>query len=138
MYSEIDKHQLHGMQPVLQVADVSAAVAFYRDLLGFEVDFVHCDPPVHARVSSGDRTSCSAVRIRFVPFKTTQAKPDRGYYWIHVGADLDGLCEKYRQAGVKIISEPENKPWRLRDFRIQDPDGHLHCFASEIDLPKEV
>src|SRR5207245_11646604 len=44
MYSEIDKHQLHGMQPVLQVADVSAAVAFYRDLLGFEVDFVHGDP----------------------------------------------------------------------------------------------
>jgi uncharacterized glyoxalase superfamily protein PhnB len=78
------------------------------------------------------------VYIRFVPFNSTQARADRGYYWIHVGVDLDGLCERYRRAGVKIVSEPENKPWGLRDFRIEDPDGHLHCFASEIPLPTDA
>jgi uncharacterized glyoxalase superfamily protein PhnB len=132
MSDEVDRHQLHGVQPVLQVEDVSAAVAFYRDVLGFEVDFIYGDPPIHARVSSGDRESAGAVRIRLVPFNTTQARADRGYYWIHVGADLDGLFETYRRAGVQVISEPENQPWGLRDFRIRDPDGHMHCFASEI------
>jgi catechol 2,3-dioxygenase-like lactoylglutathione lyase family enzyme len=38
------------MQPVLGVPDVAATVAWYRDKLGFHVDFVHGDPPAQARV----------------------------------------------------------------------------------------
>jgi hypothetical protein len=52
--------------------------------------------------------------------------------------DRDGLCEAYRRAGAKIVSEPEDKPWGLRDFRILDPDGHLFCFAGEIVRPKDA
>ena len=132
MQEGIDKHELYGMQPVLQVKDVSAAVAYYRDILGFEVDFIYGNPPIHARVSSGDRVRGYAVRIRLIPFSSAQEKNCRGYCWIYVGKSLDELYERYREAGVKIISEPENKPWGLRDFRIQDLDEHLYCFASEI------
>jgi uncharacterized glyoxalase superfamily protein PhnB len=127
---ELDAHQLHGVQPVLQVADMSAALAYYK-ALGFEVDFVAGDPPVHARVSSGDRDHASAVRLRLVPFGGGGARPDRGYYWIHVGRDLDGLFAKMQAAGVDIVSEPTLQPWGLRDFRIRDTDGHLFCYAAE-------
>src|SRR6185436_10019376 len=88
---DVAAHDLHGIQPVLQVADMAAAIAYYRDTLGFEVDFVAGEPPVHARVSAGDRDSAGAVRIRLVPFEGGGARRDRGYYWIHVGQDLDGL-----------------------------------------------
>ena len=47
---ELTPFELHGMQPVLAVGDVEATVAFYRDALGFHVDFVEGDPPAHARV----------------------------------------------------------------------------------------
>jgi uncharacterized glyoxalase superfamily protein PhnB len=128
---ELDEHELHGIQPVVQVADMNAAIAHYRDTLGFEVDFVAGDPPVHARVSSGDRTQASAVRIRLVPFEGGGARRDRGYFWIHVGRDLDGLYAKYVAAGVDVVTEPTLQPWGLRDFRIRDPEGHLYCFAAE-------
>ena len=128
---DIDEHQLHGVQPVLQVADMNAAIAFYRDVLGFEVDFVSGEPPMHARVSSGDREGPTAVRLRLVPFEGGGARRDRGYFWIHVGHDLDGLFAKYQQAGVEIVAPPTQQPWGLRDFRIRDRDGHLYCFAAE-------
>jgi uncharacterized glyoxalase superfamily protein PhnB len=129
---DLDLHELHGVQPVLQVDDLPAAISYYRDVLGFEVDFVAGDPPVHARVSSGDRERGYAVRLRLVP-RGSIARDGRSYDWIHVGADLDGLFEKYRAAGVTIVSPPTDQPWGLRDFRIRDPDGHLHCFAAEIE-----
>jgi len=129
--SELDEHQLHGVQPVVQVADMNAAIAFYRDVLGFEVDFVAGDPPVHARVSSGERDGPTAARLRLVPFEGGGARHDRGYFWIHVGHDLDGLYDKYRAAGVEIVSPPTRQPWGLRDFRVRDRDGHLYCFAAE-------
>jgi uncharacterized glyoxalase superfamily protein PhnB len=129
---DVEPHELHGVQPVLQVEDVAAAVGYYRDVLGFEVDFVFGEPPVHARVSAGDRERGTAVRLRLVPSEGGGARRDRGYVWTHVGKDLDGLFAKYRAAGAEIVSEPADKPWGLREFRLRDPDGHLHCFAAEL------
>ena len=129
---DIDEHELHGIQPVVQVDDMNAAIAHYRDTLGFEVDWVSGDPPVHARVSSGDRAGPTAVRIRLIPFEgAVGARRDRGYFWIHVGRDLDGLFAKYVAAGVEVVAGPKLQPWGLRDFRVRDLDGHLYCFAAE-------
>ena len=129
--AELDHHELHGVQPVLQVEDMNAAIAYYQKL-GYEVDFISGDPPVHARVSSGDRSFAGAARLRLVPFGGGGARPDRGYYWIHVGRDLDGRFAKFQAAGVDVASPPTDQPWGLRDFRIRDADGHLFCYAAEL------
>jgi hypothetical protein len=34
-------HELHGLQPVLPVADVSASAPLFEEVLGFEVEFLH-------------------------------------------------------------------------------------------------
>ena len=122
--SELDAHQLHGIQPVLQVADVAAAIAHYTKL-GFALDFIAGDPPVMARVSSGDRTSAGAARVRFAPVGTVGARVDRGYYWVHVGHDLDGLFAKLAARGVDVVSPPTTQPWGLRDCAVRDPAGNL-------------
>ena len=44
------RHQLHGVQPVLPVSDVAASAEFFRRILGFEIDFLEGDPPIHGRV----------------------------------------------------------------------------------------
>jgi hypothetical protein len=46
-------HELHRLQPVLPVADVSASAAFFEEVLGFEIEFLHGTPPVHAASSPG-------------------------------------------------------------------------------------
>lgn len=129
--SELDAHQLHGIQPVLQVADVLATITYYQQL-GFELDFIAGDPPVMARVSSGDRTHAGAARLRIASHGTPGARPDRGYYWIHVGHDLDGLFAKFVARNVVVVAPPTTQPWGMRDFRIHDPDGNLYLYAGYL------
>ena len=38
---------------------------------------------------------------------------------------MDDLCEQWKAAQAKIVSEPENKPWKLREFTAADLDGNL-------------
>jgi catechol 2,3-dioxygenase-like lactoylglutathione lyase family enzyme len=125
-----DAHDLHGVQAVLLVSDVAATVAYYRDTLGFHVDFEHGSPPIHARVSSGDRDGPIAARIRFEhsPAPTTPSC----YLYVHVGQRLDDLFAEYRTRGVKIVSEPIDRPWGLRQFEIRDCNGYLLTFAAEL------
>ena len=133
MSQDVDEKQLHGVQPVHRVRDVSASVAYYRDVLGFAVDFVHGEPPVHARVSSGNRTSGTAVRIRFEKLPSdADTVHGTDYCYIHVGHDLDGLYELYRDRGVTILQQPENRPWGLREFYLRDCDGYELCIAGEV------
>ena len=131
MTYNLDHNQLHGLQPVHLVRDVSATVAYYRDVLGFEVDFVHGDPPIHARVVTGNQLTGNPVFIRFERAKATESVASSGYCYIHVAHDLDGLFEQYRQRGVHIEQELTSHEWGLRDFYIRDCNGYVFCFAAE-------
>ena len=42
---------LKGAVPVVFVSNVQASAAFFRDKLGFAIDFLHGDPPFYASVS---------------------------------------------------------------------------------------
>jgi catechol 2,3-dioxygenase-like lactoylglutathione lyase family enzyme len=126
-------HQLYGLQPVLPARDVAETVAYYRDTLGFQVDFLWGDPPTHARVMAGDRATGGPVRIQFTG--GLARRPERssaGWLMIHVGADLDELCDEYRARGVTILSEPAARPWGLRVFEIEDCNGHVIRFAGSL------
>lgn len=48
------KHQFHGLQPVLPVWEVAASAQYFHEVLGFEIDFLEGDPPIHGRVTKGD------------------------------------------------------------------------------------
>jgi len=38
--------------------------------------------------------------------------------------EVDELYHRWREAGAKILAEPEDKPWHLREFRVADLDGN--------------
>ena len=123
------KHQFHGVQPVLPVHDVGATVQYYRDVLGFEADFLWGDPPVHGRVMKGDRTYGDPVYIHFTRAAAAEIRPS-GQIRIHVGQDIDGLFETYQTRGVDVVAEPKSEPWGLREFSIRDCNGHVLCFCG--------
>ena len=100
---------------------------------GFHVDFVHGDPPVHARVCADPSYSAPTIHIRFEPLEPGAAPNSTVYLWAHVGTGLDRLFEVYRDRGVKIVCEPKDQPWGLRQFIIEDCDGYLISFSAEID-----
>lgn len=131
---ELTPYELHGMQPVLAVPDVNETVAYYRDMLGFHVDFVHGDPPVHARVCADPTYSSPTVHIRFEPLESGALQNSSVYLWLHVGANLDRLFQVYRDRGVKIVQEPEDRPWGLRQFIVEDCNGYLISFSAELSV----
>jgi uncharacterized glyoxalase superfamily protein PhnB len=40
-------------------------------------------------------------------------------------AEIDELFAQWKAAHAKIVSEPEDKPWKLREFMAADLDGNL-------------
>jgi uncharacterized glyoxalase superfamily protein PhnB len=46
--------------------------------------------------------------------------------WLNLNSkgDVDELYDRWREAGARILAEPEDKPWRLREFRVADLDGN--------------
>jgi uncharacterized glyoxalase superfamily protein PhnB len=126
-----DKHVLHGVQAVLFVADVRKTLDYYRDTLGFHIDFEAGEPLLHARVSSGDRDHASAARIRFETAPSSKAMAPSCYLYVHVGSNIDELFQVYRNKGIEIVMEPKNQPWGLREFEIRDCNGYVLTFAQE-------
>jgi len=129
---KLTRFELHGMQPVLAVADVRASVVFYCDVLGFHEDFVEGDPPVHARVVADPTYSSPTVHIRFEPLPAGSRSNPSVYLWIHVARDLDELFARFERLGAEILEKPVDKPWGLRHFSIRDPDGYELTFCAEL------
>jgi len=129
---ELTPFELHGMQPVLAVPDVLETVDFYRDKLGFHVDFVEGDPPVHARVCADPTYSSPTVHIRFEPLRPGTPVNPSVYLWLHVGSGLDQLFDVYQKRGVEVVEEPSDRPWGLRQFTIRDCNGYAATFCAEI------
>jgi alkanesulfonate monooxygenase SsuD/methylene tetrahydromethanopterin reductase-like flavin-dependent oxidoreductase (luciferase family) len=51
------------------------------------------------------------------------------YVWVGGGGDLHA---ELAGRGATIIQTPTHQPHRLREFRIQGPDGHVLAFGKRI------
>src|SRR5262249_25664396 len=120
------------MQPVLAAPDIQRPVAWYRDVLGFPVDFIAGEPPGHARVCADPSYASPTVHIRFEPLAPGAAVHPSVYLWLHVGAGLDRLFAVYRARGVKVVRAPEDRPWGLRQFVFEDCNGFRLSFSAEL------
>lgn len=125
-------HQLHGVQPVLKVADVAAAARYFVDVLGFELDFLTGEPVSHGRVRTGDGSYGQPIYIHLSRLGGDEAgRTPSGELRLHVGHDVDGLCETYRARGANVVQEPVSQPWGLREFVVLEANGHRLRFCGE-------
>ena len=127
------RHQFHGVQPVLPVADAARAARYFCDVLGFELDFIAGEPPSYARVKHVPAPGLGdAVYLRLWQVNAREPRPWRGEIVIHVGHDVDGLHAAYVKRGVDIVEPPTSQPWGLREFALREPDGHLLRFCGYL------
>ncbi len=121
---------------ILAVADVGRAVAFYRDLLGFELEAVYDDPPYATLSLAGTRLSLAEqghpADDRPDVAMTAPTDPSRPNVVLVVEVD-DARAEHGRlsEAGVRFLAEPYEPPWGGCRFFCVDPDGYL----VEIEQP---
>ena len=122
---------LTGISPVLLVADVERAVAFYRDALGFECE-VHGDPPDFAVASRDAAVILLALAPepeRIVPNWQIADKTVDAYIRVD---DADAIYAEVQDRGAPIDWTIYDAPHGFREFGVQDPDGHDIAFGQPL------
>ena len=115
--------------PLVFVADVQEAAEFYRDVLGFSIDFLHGAPPFYGSVSRDG----ACVHLKFVhePVFTLGLQDRDAFIMVFVEVDnVEALFEEYVAAGVIFTERLRAVPWGGQEFIVRDPDGNMICFAG--------
>jgi uncharacterized glyoxalase superfamily protein PhnB len=116
--------------------DPDAAIAFYRDTLGFEVrNDVGRGPMRWITVGPPDQPGTSIVLfppgadpgVTDEERRTIVEMMAKGTYGIVVLAtrDLDGTFEKLQSGGAEVVQEPTDQPYGIRDAAFRDPAGNM-------------
>jgi predicted enzyme related to lactoylglutathione lyase len=106
--------------PELPFDDVAAAVAYYRDVLGFSINHQQDDLGVMDR---------DEVTVLLVP-RARQLGIGCVEFYIE---EADALYAELRTKGANVQGEPVSQPWGLRTFAILDVEGNRLTFAQPFE-----
>ena len=121
--------EIKGAKPVINVANVQASAAFFRDKLGFKIDFLHGLPPFYGSVSRGG----ACLHLRFVHEQVFRDGVREEEQLLSAFLDVDnikGLFAEFKVAGVRFVHPLRKEPWGASAFIVLDPDGNWICFAG--------
>ena len=121
---------------VLPHDDPDASVAFYRDVLGFEVrsDFgqgtmrwITVGPEGQPDISILLAPPAADPGVTEDERRTIVEMMAKGTFgWILLATDdLDGTFERVQASDAEVVQEPIEQPYGIRDFAVRDPAGNL-------------
>jgi len=119
--SQAPKRQLWQIMPCLPFANVPAAVAYYRDILGFKINYQQHDLGVMDR-----------DKVRILLIARTEKHTGIGSCYVYV-RDADALHAELRAKGANVVGEPVSHPWGLRDFELRDLEGNQITFGQPFE-----
>jgi len=116
--------------------DADAALAFYRDILGFEVRndvgygglrWITVGPPGQPGTSIVLHPPGADPGVTDDERRTIAEMMAKGTYGIIVLAteDLDGTFDKLAASGAEVVQEPTQQPYGIRDCAFRDPAGNM-------------
>jgi len=122
--------------------DPDAALAFYRDTLGFEVrNDVGYNGMRWITVGPADQPDMNIVLeppamdpgLNDDERRTIVEMMAKGSYarLILATKDLDGLFDKLQASGADVIQEPTDQPYGVRDCAFRDPAGN-HIRINQV------
>ncbi len=133
---------IRHLTPLLEVFDMATSIAFYRDVLGFEIVMDDGKPVPdndwlcleHSGVHVMLNTAYEREHRPPAPDpKRVAAHHDTCLYF---GCpDPDAAYEYLREKGVKL-KPPQTAPYGMRQLYLTDPDNYNLCFqwrAKEAD-----
>ena len=123
-------------QAFLPQDDPDAALAFYRDTLGFEVrndveyegmhwitvgpvnqpgtSIVLHPPAADPGITDNERRTIAEMMAKGTYAGINLATPD-----------LDGTFEHLQARDADVVQEPTDQPWGVRDCAVRDPAGNM-------------
>lgn len=115
---------------VLVVRDVRASVAFYRDLLGLELEREHNDDWAWFRMPDGSRLACTRATLLFSEHSPRTDLPEgkRLAGPVHFALRCEEpapALERLKDAGIEVHGPTEFAWMGARSWYAYDPDGNL-------------
>ena len=123
-------------QTYLPHNDPDAALAFYRDTLGFEVRgdvgyqgmrWITVGPPGQPGTSIVLHPPTAAPGLTEDEGRTILELMAKGsYFGVNLAShDLDRTFEKVRASDAEVVQEPTEQPYGVRDCAFRDPSGNM-------------
>lgn len=120
--------QLLRHRLILAVQDLRASTDFWIGTLGFTRDFGDGSDG-WSWLSRGG----VAVGLGECPREPpASALGDHSYVAYITVDDVDALYQEFRVLGADLRQPPVTKPWGMREFAMQTPDGHRMTFGTEV------
>lgn len=125
------RSQLGYVAPFFIVRDLTSALAFYKERLGFEV--VYLGPDDDAYFAMVKRDSVCLMLKAIAPEVQPSPNPSRHPWarwdaYIHT-PDPDALADEFRSRGVSFREPLGVNSNILRGFEVMDADGYVLYFG---------
>jgi predicted lactoylglutathione lyase len=116
--------------PEIPVSDINKAADYYQNKFGFKLDWVGEEGRI-AGISKG-HCRMFLTNPAFRAGSPTGTAPPFGnvghvVIWFNLNskAEVDDLYQLWKNSQAQIVSEPEDKRWKLHEFTAADLDGNL-------------
>ena len=122
--------KLSAVMPTITANDLTASIAWYRDVMGFVVarEIEHEGQRVGAVVSAGG-VQILLGQDDFAKGRDRQKGVGFRVYCV-TEQDIDELAAEIKARGGTLDQEPTDQPWGSRDFSVVDPDGFKISISS--------
>jgi len=119
--------------PEIPVTDMDQALDYYRDKLGFNIDWGSAGGGI-AGISKGQ----CRVFLTDSDFRKHHGNAPPVMIWLNLDSkqEVNELYQIWNAAGARIISAPQSKPWKLHEFTAADLDGNL--FRVFYDFSRDL
>lgn len=127
-------HRFYGVVPVFLVDDVAAAAEYYRDVLGFGLDFIWGDGPDYGRVMRDD------VVIDFMRSdppgrrnSISSAGATQGADAVILVEDVEDVYIEIQEKGANVIERLAPREYGMLDCMIEDLNGYRLAIGGDMD-----
>ncbi len=119
---------------VIAVPDLARSSAFYRDVLGFDVEPV--GPPVEPLGHPGfyfySRGDCVIFAGECPDALPPAATGDHSYYAYVEVEPVDAFFAEVTARGAEVTKPLRDEPWGMREFGVRTADGHRMMFGGRV------
>ncbi|HEX4125231.1 MAG TPA: GNAT family N-acetyltransferase [Tepidisphaeraceae bacterium] len=116
---------LNGSEAILAVSSVVETVRYYREVLGFQGQWLWGDPPTFGGLSWGK------AQIMLCQQPELASKVEGHQHWFSCD-EISELHDRHRATGAEIVSAIEDKPWGQREYTVRDINGYHLRFGGPI------
>jgi catechol 2,3-dioxygenase-like lactoylglutathione lyase family enzyme len=121
-----ERPMMAGSATVFVVSDIAVGLAYYRDVLGFKVTFEYGEPLSYACLCRDE------VALHLLASSRTKRLPGHGAICIFV-RDVDRIYAEVSGRGARLLNQPEDRDYGMRDFDVVDADGNQLTFGMGTD-----